>query len=689
MKFGKQLEAAIIPKWRGAYIDYKRLKKVLKQTAPLARDDLTITTRFLSALQQELDHVNALVAEEEAHAMGEAAELAAARRSVPVSRMEDRRQLQVRTRALYANMEALNSFVEINYTACYKIAKKHDKVTRRALMGSILRAVEAQPFLRTRLNDGAGTLSGLTATVSTGSGAQAVTVQFDATVAAVRNHAAEGLSLVSPELEPHSVHARLAELDAPLAELRARLVEGHVDGAVARAELFSAVARMLAREVALCNPEGVTGLEHLLQLHAMTTGGGPTAPVLRMSANGSGSSSDRTDAAAAALAGPSNSVSRDGSSSTGGGGGLLALVASASAGNQSSIECDSVSVGGEESGWSTSSGGGVGTSGSSTGGLHAWDPHARRASMSSFTGSSAYSNDDGDDETGGEEGDGYGSSAAVVSHHRQRHPSTGTTPAAASALALQLWHRWRPAIFDWAPHYKLRKYLPRDLLAGVTIGVFLVPQGLAYATLVGLPPVHGLYCGLPAAAYVLFGTSRQGAIGPQSIPALLIASSLSGLSPRLEGAAYVDAVLTVTALVGAMLLVAGWLRLGFLVRFVSRPVLSGFAAGSAVLTIGSSLKDALGVPIARSAQIHDMVIAVVAALPNVHWPTPVLTSIAIILLLLLLPRAPWSGWVPPALQLTLLAVGTFALWMKVSGLFIVVSTFIPFNRGAWITGQNG
>jgi hypothetical protein len=77
----------------------------------------------------------------------------------------------------------------------------------------------------------------------------------------------------------------------------------------------------------------------------------------------------------------------------------------------------------------------------------------------------------------------YGGGAAISKH---------------DTIWWRLMQRWRPAIFDWLPEYNMKRYLPRDVLAGVTIGILLIPQGLAYSTLAGLPPVYGIYSGFPA-----------------------------------------------------------------------------------------------------------------------------------------------------------------------------------------------
>ncbi|RYE99405.1 MAG: hypothetical protein EOO41_01095, partial [Methanobacteriota archaeon] len=108
--------------------------------------------------------------------------------------------------------------------------------------------------------------------------------------------------------------------------------------------------------------------------------------------------------------------------------------------------------------------------------------------------------------------------------------------------------------------------------------------------LAGLPPVYGLYTGFPAAIYAVFGSSRHAAIGPQSIPALLIASGISGITPEPTAAEYIGYVMSVSLISGCLMLLMGWLNLGFIIRFISRPVLAGFISASAILTICSTAK---------------------------------------------------------------------------------------------------
>lgn len=147
---------------------------------------------------------------------------------------------------------------------------------------------------------------------------------------------------------------------------------------------------------------------------------------------------------------------------------------------------------------------------------------------------------------------------------------------------------------DWLIHYR-RDDLVGDLLAGLIVAIMLVPQGMAYALLAGLPPQVGLYASIaPLVIYGLLGTSRTLAVGPVAIVSLLVASGVGGLAeqgtPR-----YIQLALTLALLVGVIQAVMGLIRLGFLVNFLSHPVLAGFTSAAAIVIGFSQFKHLLGV----------------------------------------------------------------------------------------------
>ena len=138
-----------------------------------------------------------------------------------------------------------------------------------------------------------------------------------------------------------------------------------------------------------------------------------------------------------------------------------------------------------------------------------------------------------------------------------------------------------PAL-DWLPNYK-KEWLSGDLSAGLTVGVMLIPQGMAYSMLAGLPPIHGLYAvTIPLVLYALFGTSRQLAVGPVAMVSLLTAAGIGALKPD-NPETYLLMALTLAFMVGAVQFLMGAFRLGFLVNFLSHPVISGFTSAAAII----------------------------------------------------------------------------------------------------------
>lgn len=210
---------------------------------------------------------------------------------------------------------------------------------------------------------------------------------------------------------------------------------------------------------------------------------------------------------------------------------------------------------------------------------------------------------------------------------------------------------------QWVPAYR-RKTLRGDLVAGLTVGVMLIPQGMAYALIAGLPPIYGLYAALvPLVIYALFGTSRQLAVGPVAMVSLLVAA---GVAPLAGGDVerYIALALLLALMVGTLQLVLGLARFGFLVNFLSHPVLTGFTSAAALIIGLSQLKHLLGVPIPRSHHIHEILWNAVQQLGAVQGPTLGI-GVAAIVILVLLKR--WNKAIPGALVVVVLGTGT--VWM--------------------------
>ena len=149
-------------------------------------------------------------------------------------------------------------------------------------------------------------------------------------------------------------------------------------------------------------------------------------------------------------------------------------------------------------------------------------------------------------------------------------------------------------IIDWLKAYQMEDF-HNDLFAGIITAILLVPQGIAYAILAGLPPQLGLYASiLPPAVYALLGTSRTLSVGPVSIASIMIAGALAAPEISRLGSPE-DSALILSTECGLIMLTMALLKMGGLVNFISHPVLAGFTSGAALLIIGSQSSQLLGV----------------------------------------------------------------------------------------------
>jgi sulfate permease, SulP family len=166
--------------------------------------------------------------------------------------------------------------------------------------------------------------------------------------------------------------------------------------------------------------------------------------------------------------------------------------------------------------------------------------------------------------------------------------------------------------------------LKDDVVAGLTTVVVLIPQGMAYALLAGLPPVVGLYAAfVPPVGYALVGSSRELSVGPVAMDSLLVLGALSGLS-HVTPAEYPALAAMLALLVGVIQVVMGVLGLGYFTNFLSQPVLSGFTSGAAVLIALSQVGHLLGIHIGAGSTLVGM-----ARSLNVHGPTPDLVTLGL------------------------------------------------------------
>jgi sulfate transporter 4 len=159
-------------------------------------------------------------------------------------------------------------------------------------------------------------------------------------------------------------------------------------------------------------------------------------------------------------------------------------------------------------------------------------------------------------------------------------------------------------ILTWFPKYNWKNYLKKDIIAGITVGVMLIAQGMAYAKLAGLSPEYGLYSsGLPLFIYPLFGTSRHLGFGPVALISLLV--SQVTLSVNNAGHDYSQNEKTAFALlisfcVGITQIFMGLIKIGFIINFISHPVIAGFTTAAALVIILSQLQYLLGYTVNKS-----------------------------------------------------------------------------------------
>lgn len=199
--------------------------------------------------------------------------------------------------------------------------------------------------------------------------------------------------------------------------------------------------------------------------------------------------------------------------------------------------------------------------------------------------------------------------------------------------------------------------LRADLFAGLTVGVVLIPQGMAYALIAGLPPVYGLYAAVvPMAVYALLGTSRHMSVGPVAMAALLVASAVAPLAAG-DPTRYVTIAVALSGLIGVIQLLMGLFRAGFLVNLLSHPVLAGFTSAAAIMIATSQLGGLTGLGIGKG-HVHEILIEFASTWRATHSLTLAVglgSIVATLALRRFVPKLP--------APMTVVAVGTAASWL--------------------------
>jgi SulP family sulfate permease len=188
-----------------------------------------------------------------------------------------------------------------------------------------------------------------------------------------------------------------------------------------------------------------------------------------------------------------------------------------------------------------------------------------------------------------------------------------------------------PIIKDLLTYNKSTLY--SDLIAGLSIAVIVIPQGLAYAMIAGLPPIYGLYAALvPQFIHGIMGTSRHPAVGPVALDSLVVAIALGALSLSGIGEVVAAAIFLAT-MVGILQIIMGLLQMGVLANYLSRPVISGFTSAAAIIIGLNQVEHLLGLQIESSNQIQKMLLSVAQNFNETHLITVVVGLSAMSLIL--------------------------------------------------------
>lgn len=219
-------------------------------------------------------------------------------------------------------------------------------------------------------------------------------------------------------------------------------------------------------------------------------------------------------------------------------------------------------------------------------------------------------------------------------------------------------HRFLP-VLHWLPGYR-KKWIRADLVAGITVWAVLIPEALAYAGIAGVPPLMGLYTvPLPLFLYIIFGTSRQMVVGPDSATALLSAGVVGAMA--ISASPHFLALTSALALlVGVFFLLVGLFRLGWLANLISKPVMSGFLQGIVLVTIVGQVPSLLGIA-HRHGHFFQKVFFYVGQFRAIHVPSAVVGVSSLLLLIVLKKKLPRLPAAMATAVMAILAVTLFQL----------------------------
>ena len=195
---------------------------------------------------------------------------------------------------------------------------------------------------------------------------------------------------------------------------------------------------------------------------------------------------------------------------------------------------------------------------------------------------------------------------------------------------------------EWMVSYR-KEWLQPDVIAGLTTAAVVIPKAMAYATIAGLPVQVGLYTAfVPLVIYAALGTSRVLSVSTTTTIAILTAAELNAVVPGADPRALSAATATLTLSVGAILMLASLLRLGFVANFISEPVLTGFKAGIGVVIVLDQIPKLLGTHFAKGTFLHNLT-ATIRSVPETQLITLIVGICMIVLLIAIerfAPKAP-------------------------------------------------
>ena len=196
---------------------------------------------------------------------------------------------------------------------------------------------------------------------------------------------------------------------------------------------------------------------------------------------------------------------------------------------------------------------------------------------------------------------------------------------------------------SWLPKVN-RRTLAGDLVAGLTGAIVVLPQGVAFATIAGMPPEYGLYAAIvPTIVAALFGSSWHLVAGPSTTASLVLATALPAFAEP-GSALYVKLAITLAFMVGLMELSLGFLRLGALVNFISHSVIVGFTAGVGILIIITQTRNFIGLPVPKGLPVHALILYLASHIRDADVATTLTGLITLatgIALKVYLPRIPF------------------------------------------------